>query len=70
MRSPGPNGAGKATLLRCLAALAMPYSGRVMIDGLDTREAPHAIHALLGYLPDFFGLYDALSVRHCLHYAV
>jgi ABC-2 type transport system ATP-binding protein len=52
-----------------MAALETPYSGSVTIDGLDTREAPRAIHAGLGYLPDFFGLYDALSVRRCLHYA-
>ena len=65
----GPNGAGKTTLLRCMAALETPYAGRVTIAGLDTREAPRAIHARLGYLPDFFGLYDALSVRRCLHFA-
>jgi len=65
----GPNGAGKTTLLRCMAALETPYSGSVTIDGLDTRDAPRAIHAGLGYLPDFFGLYDALSVRRCLQYA-
>src|ERR1700755_3447199 len=65
----GPNGAGKTTLLRCMAALETPYSGRVVIDGMETREAPRAIHAVLGYLPDFFGLYDALSVRRCLSYA-
>jgi len=65
----GPNGAGKTTLLRCMAALETPYSGRVIIDGLDTVEAPRTIHARLGYLPDFFGLYDALPVRRCLHYA-
>ncbi|HKY19470.1 MAG TPA: ABC transporter ATP-binding protein [Rhizomicrobium sp.] len=65
----GPNGAGKTTLLRCMAALETPYAGHVAIEGLDTRDAPRAIHARLGYLPDFFGLYDALSVRRCLHYA-
>jgi len=64
----GPNGAGKTTLLRCLAALEPPYSGSVTIDGLDTKEAPRAIHAKLGYLPDFYGLYDALSVRRALTY--
>jgi ABC-2 type transport system ATP-binding protein len=65
----GSNGAGKTTLLRCMAALETPYQGSVTIAGLDTTGAPRAIHARLGYLPDFFGLYDALSVRRCLHYA-
>jgi len=65
----GPNGAGKTTLLRCLAALEPPYSGSVTIDGLDTKLAPREIHARLGYLPDFYGLYDALSVRRVLNYA-
>ena len=65
----GPNGAGKTTLLRCLAALEPPYSGSVTIDGLDTREAPRRIHERLGYLPDFYGLYDELTVRRVLTYA-
>ncbi|MGO8714144.1 MAG: ABC transporter ATP-binding protein [Rhizomicrobium sp.] len=65
----GPNGAGKTTLLRCLAALEAPYSGSVSIAGLDTRESPRQIHAYLGYLPDFYGLYDELTVRRALTYA-
>jgi len=65
----GPNGAGKTTLLRCLAALDAPYDGHVLIDGLDTATSPREIHARLGYLPDFYGLYDELSVRRCLSYA-
>jgi ABC-2 type transport system ATP-binding protein len=65
----GPNGAGKTTLLRCMAALYVPYSGSVTIDGLDTRSSPRQIHGLLGYLPDFYGLYDGLSVRRILIYA-
>jgi ABC-2 type transport system ATP-binding protein len=65
----GPNGAGKTTLLRCLAALEDPYSGKVVIDGLDTTRAPREIHARMGYLPDFYGLYDDLTVRRCLTYA-
>jgi ABC-2 type transport system ATP-binding protein len=65
----GPNGAGKTTLLRCLAALEQPYSGKVSIDGLDTVQSPREIHAKLGYLPDFYGLYDDLTVRRCLTYA-
>ena len=65
----GPNGAGKTTLLRCLAALEAPYAGHVLIDGLDTAQSPREIHARLGYLPDFYGLYDELSVRRSLLYA-
>jgi ABC-2 type transport system ATP-binding protein len=65
----GPNGAGKTTLLRCLAALEAPYAGTVSIDGLDTRANPREIHAKLGYLPDFYGLYDELTVRRILTYA-
>ena len=65
----GPNGAGKTTLLRCLAALEAPYAGHVLIDGLDTAVSPREIHARLGYLPDFYGLYDELSVRRSLLYA-
>lgn len=65
----GPNGAGKTTLLKCLSALEAPYAGTVIVDGLDTREQPREIHARLGYLPDFYGLYDELSVSQCLTYA-
>lgn len=65
----GPNGAGKTTLLRLMAALETPYAGSIIIDGLDTRKDPRAVHEKLGYLPDFFGLYDALSVRRCLAFA-
>jgi ABC-2 type transport system ATP-binding protein len=64
----GPNGAGKTTLLRCLAALETPYSGRVVVNGLDVEEHPRAVHTRLGFLQDFFGLYDELSVRQCLDY--
>ncbi|HUO01418.1 MAG TPA: ABC transporter ATP-binding protein [Rhizomicrobium sp.] len=65
----GPNGAGKTTLLRLMAALETPYSGSITIDGLDTRGQPREVHRHLGYLPDFFGLYDGLSVRRCLTFA-
>jgi ABC-2 type transport system ATP-binding protein len=65
----GPNGAGKTTLLRCMAALDPPTSGTIGIAGLDVVESPRAVHRLLGFLPDFFGLYDELTVRQCLIYA-
>jgi ABC-2 type transport system ATP-binding protein len=65
----GPNGAGKSTLMRCIAALDRPTEGCIRVAGIDTQEDPRAVHAALGYLPDFFGLYDELSVRRSLVYA-
>jgi ABC-2 type transport system ATP-binding protein len=64
----GPNGAGKTTLLRCLAGLEQPLLGRIEIDGIDALEHPRECHRRLGYLSDFFGLYDALTVRQCLRF--
>ncbi len=65
----GPNGAGKTTLLRCMAALEVPLHGEVRIDGENIHEDPRACHRKLGYLSDFFGLYDELTVRQCLLHA-
>ena len=62
----GPNGAGKTTLLRCLSALADPLAGRILVDGVDVLEFPRECHRRVGYLCDFYGLYDELSVRRCL----
>lgn len=53
----GPNGAGKTTLLRRAAALDAPTEGQIKVAGLDTQDDPRGVHAALGYLPDFFGLY-------------
>lgn len=65
----GPNGAGKTTLLRCLAGLEQPVAGHIAIDGLDVLEAPRAAHRKLGFLQDFFGVYDTLTVERNLLYA-
>ena len=64
----GPNGAGKTTLLRCLAVLDRPAEGRILLDGLDVADHPRDSHRKLGYLSDFYGLYDELTVRQCLSY--
>ncbi len=64
----GPNGAGKTTLLRCLAALDFPVSGNIVINGIDVIEQPRLSHRNIGYLSDFFGLYQRLTVQQCLHY--
>jgi ABC-2 type transport system ATP-binding protein len=64
----GPNGAGKTTLLRCLSALEQPLNGAITIDGVDVLEQPRLCHRKVGYLSDFFGLYDRLTVWQCLHF--
>ncbi|HLY56929.1 MAG TPA: ABC transporter ATP-binding protein [Stellaceae bacterium] len=65
----GPNGAGKTTLLRCLAGLEQPVAGAIVVAGLDVLETPRAAHRKLGFLQDFFGVYDTLSVERNLLYA-
>lgn len=64
----GPNGAGKTTLLRCLAALEHPLSGFISIAGTDILNNPRECHRKIGYLCDFFGLYEDLTVTQCLTY--
>lgn len=65
----GPNGAGKSTLMRCIAGLEQPLSGHIRVKGLSVEEQPREVHRHLGYLSDFYGLYDRLSVMRCLQYS-
>jgi ABC-2 type transport system ATP-binding protein len=64
----GPNGAGKTTLLRCIASLETPVAGRILVDGIDVQDAPRQCHRRMGYLSDFFGLYNELTVEQCLRH--
>jgi len=64
----GPNGAGKTTLINCLAGLHEPIEGAVMFDGIEVATSPRQAHRRMGYLPDFYGLYDELTVRQCLEH--
>jgi len=64
----GPNGAGKTTTLRILAALLEPTGGRAFIDGADVTREREKVHTRIGYMPDFFGVYDQLSVGEYLDF--
>jgi ABC-2 type transport system ATP-binding protein len=64
----GPNGAGKTTTLRILAALLEPTEGKAYIDGADVTKDREKVHTKIGYMPDFFGVYDQLTVGEYLDF--
>ncbi|WP_414453034.1 ABC transporter ATP-binding protein, partial [Enterobacter asburiae] len=63
----GPDGAGKTTLMRMLAGLLKPDEGSARVLGLDPIEDDGALHAMLGYMPQKFGLYEDLTVMENLN---
>lgn len=62
----GPDGAGKTTLMRMLAGLLQSDSGGVTVAGLDPIRQSRELRAILGYMPQRFGLYEDLSVQENL----
>ncbi|EME1786008.1 ABC transporter ATP-binding protein [Cronobacter sakazakii] len=63
----GPDGAGKTTLMRILAGLMRQDDGRVRVLGLDPIAEENALRAVLGYMPQKFGLYEDLTVQENLN---
>ena len=64
----GPNGAGKTTTLRILATLLAPDSGEAWVDGRPLTANPAAVRSKIGFMPDFFGVYDNLTVSEYLDF--
>ncbi|MBI3912380.1 MAG: ABC transporter ATP-binding protein [Armatimonadetes bacterium] len=64
----GPNGAGKTTTLKMLATLLLPTAGRARIGGLDITREPEKVRAIIGYMPDSFGVYDDIKVWEYLDF--
>ncbi len=62
----GPNGAGKTTLLKMLATLLPPTDGEIFVTGLNARTEFLEIRRRLGYMPDFFNLYNDLTLLETL----
>ena len=64
----GPNGAGKTTTMRILATLLQPTRGKALIDGMDVTRKGKSVRRIVGYMPDFMGVYDDLKVFEYLEF--
>ena len=64
----GANGSGKTTTMRIMATLDMPDAGRVRIGGHDVVEYPAKVRRLLGWMPDSYGAYPAVTVHEYLDF--
>ena len=58
----GPNGAGKTTAIKIMTGLLQAEEGSVLINGKDALADPDQLKSCIGYVPDFFGVYDNLTV--------
>jgi ABC-2 type transport system ATP-binding protein len=64
----GPNGAGKTTTIRMACGLLAPTQGSVVVAGTDVLHDPEGAQRYIGYLSDFFAVYEDLKVWEYLDY--
>src|SRR5687768_8423585 len=64
----GPNGAGKTTTMKILATLLAPTSGEAFVTGIPVGADPIEVRRRIGYMPDFYGVYDDLRVWEYLDF--
>src|SRR3954453_20654197 len=64
----GPNGAGKTTTMRILATLLNPTWGEATVCGYSIYNNSKEIRRVMGYMPDFFGVYDDMKVIEYLEF--
>ena len=64
----GPNGAGKTTTIRIACGLMAPTDGRVLVNGVDVHQRPDQAQRFIGYLSDFFSVYEDLLVWEYLDF--
>ena len=64
----GPNGAGKTTTMRIMTTLLRPTSGEARIAGHSVADDPQAVRRVIGYMPDFFGVYEDMKVWEYLDF--
>jgi ABC-2 type transport system ATP-binding protein len=64
----GPNGAGKTTTMRILTTLLLPSSGEAWIAGHSVVREPAFVRRQVGFMPDFFGVYDNMKAAEYLDF--
>ncbi|MCM1024929.1 MAG: ABC transporter ATP-binding protein [Roseburia sp.] len=64
----GPNGAGKTTTIRMVCGLMLPSGGSIRINGVEALSHQKEIKKQIGYVPDFFGVYDNLKVKEYMDF--
>ncbi len=64
----GPNGAGKSTTIKLMIGILLPDSGRIVINGFDTKTEIIKVKASVGFLPEQLNLYERLTGREYLYF--